>query len=121
MKNNLAPLKSIFDHDDAVKETFPIFFAHLKRASCCFLRDIHFNKWDSVARNAHKAKGSAGSYGFPALVNVLQALELESEGMKRNDVSLKLLSRYCDLMNRIEIGFNGFDDACSIEDQYETC
>ena len=117
----MTPLKSIFEKDEAVAATFPIFLDHIQRANHRFLRDIRFRKWDTVAKNAHKAIGSAGSYGFPTIVKVLQALEREAKGPKRYDISLIILGRYSELVSRVELGVNEDEISCSAADQYETC
>jgi len=85
------PLESIYKHDEVVKATFPVFVKHLNNAAISLRENIALERWKEIEKISHKAKGSAGSYGYPDLVTILNIMENEARLQKRPELLLKRL------------------------------
>lgn len=96
------PIKSVFAHDTAIQATFPIFIKHLHQACESLQSAISSERWEDVKKVAHKAKGSAGSYGYPALVEVAKSLEDEANHGQRLSVGETLIKEFLEIVGRIE-------------------
>lgn len=107
MNKPIPPLESEFKDDNAVRKTFPLFLNHLRRSANEFADQIDSHNWELISKTAHRTRGSAGSYGFPDLVDLICRLEGEAMQERRQRVLAEHLSHFRTLVDRIELGFSG--------------
>ncbi len=100
-----TPLKPVFEHDEVIKQTIPLFLKHLRSASISLESDALDQNWQRILVTAHKLKGSAGSYGYPDIVDVTIKIENEAKNGQRLNNIIKHIENFTKLTHRIEAGF----------------
>ena len=100
-----TPLKPVFEHDEVIKQTIPLFLKHLRSASLSLESDALDQDWQRVLTTTHKLKGSAGSYGYPDIVDLTIEIEHEVRNSKRLNNIIKHIEKFTELTHRVEAGF----------------
>lgn len=101
---NQPPIFSSLAGDPDFAEILPFFIDELpsKIAELSELGDR--NDFESIRREAHKLKGSAGGYGFQGLTALASQLEESCKNAPRNEAAiLQILDELLDHLQRVKI------------------
>jgi CheY-like chemotaxis protein/HPt (histidine-containing phosphotransfer) domain-containing protein/anti-sigma regulatory factor (Ser/Thr protein kinase) len=93
-----AVLRSTLADDEVMKELVEEFVAGLPERSSELQRAAAAADWTAVSSMAHRLKGSAGGYGFPAITDAAGKLEeaiREGEAAERVDAAARRLAELC--------------------------
>lgn len=90
-QGSLAESQSEYENDPIIREAAIIFLKNMQGNVNQLQNSIAANNWDSVAKIAHKIKGSSGCYGYPKMSELSLALEFEAKGLHRQEKALSLV------------------------------
>lgn len=71
--------RSIFADEPSVKEVMPLFLKRIPTYMEQLNSSIQAKDYDAIARHCHQFKGSALSFGFPVLSELLNVIEDEAK------------------------------------------
>jgi HPt (histidine-containing phosphotransfer) domain-containing protein len=81
-------LYSSFGGDPDLREIVDLFVAEMPQRVVALLSHLRTRDWDALRRTAHQIKGSAGSYGFPAISPAAGVLE---DALRMQEPELRIL------------------------------
>jgi HPt (histidine-containing phosphotransfer) domain-containing protein len=100
----MEPLLSSRADDPVFEGLFGVYLKSLSDSLAALDASVTARRYDEVKQHCHKGRGSAATYGFPAVVAALAQLEAAAQTGAEHETLVRLLSEIKTLRERVAAG-----------------